>query len=178
MNINQTLACLAKFIKELHGIDYSALEPVYIRTEMGPLLKNFNERFGQISFDLTKFKDRIDDICGKAQLYVPKRDNLSLLHNDLYYCHLLFSEHNRLTGVIDWGDCAIGTPVADLGIVFQFLPKSAHDSFFEIFGEIEKHAIDFACFLGLYYAIALLWFGHHRQDPDLIRTSLWTLNEL
>jgi len=35
-----------------------------------------------------------------------------------------------------------------------------------------------AGFLGLYYAVALLWYGYDKKDNKLVKTSLWTLENI
>lgn len=177
---------LGDFLSFLHGLDLKALDldskdldPELNRMEIEPLLKNLHERLENIEgiYNLGKYRPKIEQICKQARIYRVKDAHYSFIHNDLYHRHLLFENH-CLTGIIDWGDCGIGDPVADLGIVYQFFPKSMHAVFYKAYGVVKNSAKDYAKFLGLYYAIALLWFGNDRNDQDLIRTSLWTLAEL
>lgn len=177
---------LGAFLSFLHGLDLKMLDldtkdqdPELNRMEIEPLLRNLRERFEHIEgiYNLGKYQQKIQRICELAHKYRAKEGHYSFIHNDLYHRHLLF-ENNCLTGIIDWGDCGIGDQVADLGIVYQFFPKSVHAVFYESYGSVKSPAKDYAKFLGLYYAIAMLWFGHDRKDQDLIKTSLWTLAEI
>lgn len=176
---------LAKFLKELHALSPKeldlplVLEPAYNRAEFQRMSALFLDRLEQVeeTYDLRQYHAKMEDICAKAQAYHPKEIVAVLVHGDLYHRHLIFN-HDRLSGVIDWGDTCIGDPVADLGVLFQFFPKFTHDAFFAVYGEVSALALDYARFLGLYYAIALLWYGHDRNDQGLISTSLKTLEAI
>jgi len=174
---------LARFLKELHALQPKELElplklePAYNRAEFQRMFGLFNDRLHQVdeNYDLRQYCAKFDDICAKAQKYHPSSIDMVLVHGDLYHRHLIFDQANRLSGIIDWGDTCIGDPVADLGVVFQFFPKFTHDAFFASYGKVDALALDYARFLGLYYAVVLLWYGHDRTDQDLISTSLKTL---
>lgn len=181
-----TARTLAAFLKYLHNLDLETLdldkkdcEPEYNRLNLDLLWANLCERYEQIEskYNLNKFRNMIDALYHNASKYEGKKVLPCLVHNDLYHRHLIFN-NNILTAVIDWGDCCVGDPVVDLGIVYQFLPQDVHDDFYSVYGTVKPVNKNYAQFLGLYSAIALLWFGDNRNDKDLVRTSLWTLHEL
>lgn len=179
-------ADLGHFLKDLHSIDVktlgfssNAMEPLFDRADFNKLWQVFKERIKDVekNYNIAPYQNKITEICHEAKLYKSKSSN-TFIHGDLYHRHIIFNEKHRLSGVIDWGDSAIGDPIADLAIVFQFLPKFAHQTFFSSYKNIDQNALAYARFLGIYYAMALLWFGHDRKDQDLIRTSLWTMAEI
>ena len=178
---------LAYFLKNLHNLELGELSsqkesliPAFDRADIPKMIDFFKERLSKIdpSYELISYKKIIEVLCEKAETYKPDHSNFSYIHGDLYHRHLLFSETNQLTGVIDWGDSCVSDPVVDLGILYQFFPEKLHPDFFNIYGEVSRKALDYAKFLGLYYAIALLWYGHDRQDQNLIKSSFATLNRL
>jgi aminoglycoside phosphotransferase (APT) family kinase protein len=175
------------FLRQLHsinpkdvGLSINKFKVTFDRTDFDVSMKKFTSRLKAIGghYNLKAYRRKIDTICAHARCYHPEKFDLALVHGDLYHRHLIFNEQNKLVSVIDWGDCSIADPVADLGIVYQFLPKVAHRAFFDTYGAVEGDALAYARFIGLYFAVALLWFGHDRLDQDLIKTSLRTLAEI
>lgn len=178
---------LGHFLKELHAINpltldipLKTLQAPFDRTNFPATQKNLKERLKTISltYDIKPWRQKIADICAQASQYAPDKSISALVHGDLYHRHLLFNQENQLTCVIDWGDTSISHPVADLGVLFQFLPKAYHAHFLDAYGPIPQDDLNYARYIGLYYAVVLLWFGHDRGDKTLIKTSLWTLDEL
>ncbi len=177
---------LGHFLRTLHGINFAAIglrdiayEPVFDRTLITTMTENLLTRLNVVrqhyplDSHLKKFEQIMDDASNYVTSGPPK-----LIHNDLYHRHIILDERHRLKGIIDWGDTGIGDPSSDFGIVFQFLPKNTHEIFLKSYGDIDPNALLYARFLGLYYAVALLWFGHDRGDQDLIRTSMWTFEHI
>jgi len=178
---------LGQFLKELHainpqilGIPLKTFKAPFDRTNFSATERNLKVWLKAISvnYDIKPWRQKIAHICARASHYAPDRNITALVHGDLYHRHLLFDQENQLTCVIDWGDTSISHPVADLGILFQFLPKAYHSHFFDAYGPVPQNDLDYARYIGLYYAVVLLWFGHDRGDENLIKTSLFTLSEL
>lgn len=178
---------LGLFLQQLHGVDIAALmlnpadlAPVFDRVNKEQMLIWLFERFESIkkSYDVKIFEPKIDEIVADADSYVPKQQAPVLVHGDLYHRHLIFDEKNRLSGIIDWGDSCISDRVVDFSVVYQFLPAKFHATFFASYGQVSDQERAYARFLGLYYAVALLWFGHDRHDRALITTCMESLQIL
>lgn len=183
----ETAYNLGLFLKKLHSIvienlhlEPIDLEPIFNRLELDNLFINLHNRLKEVEkfYDMKIYEEKIKNICSMARTYQFDNEKLVLTHNDLYHRHLLFNNLGQLTSVIDWGDCGLSNFVVDLGVLYQYFPSYAHASFFQAYGKVSNDALDYARFLGLYYAIALLWFGNARNDHDLVRSSLGTLAEI
>lgn len=177
---------LAEFLRRLHAINPLDLglstqdsEPLHDRTDFKKIYGFFVNRLNQIEkiYSLDTYKEKFDEICDGAKDY-QSRTHVGFIHGDLYHRHLIFDDLHRLYGVIDWGDSALSDQTADLSVVFQFLPQFVHETFFKFYGDVTTAELKYAKFLGLYYAVALLWFGNDRKDEDLIKTSLRTIREI
>lgn len=173
------------FLHRLHRVDITSLglgpdelKPLWDRVDKPQMLTWLFERFNSVKelYDLYRYESKIDEIVKDAEAYIPKLKSPVLVHGDLYHRHLLFNEKQKLSGVIDWGDCCLSDRVVDFSVVFQFLPKATHASFFDVYGSVSDEERAYARFLGLYYALALLWFGNDRHDKALITTSLFALD--
>ncbi|MFK7824499.1 MAG: phosphotransferase [Oligoflexales bacterium] len=176
---------LGMLLSVLHGVDLAELRsvedpmvPVFDRTDTKQMFATFDQRFDSVckTFLSLNTETKISEIKNAAKNYRSDQSKSSLVHGDLYHRHLVFNGENKLTGVIDWGDCCISDPVVDLGVVYQFLPLRVHTHFWNAYGEVSLEARNYARFLGLYSAIALLWFGHDRGDKRLVDTALNTVD--
>ena len=154
--------------------------PLYDRINRPQMLIWLLERFEAIKdiFDLGQYEVVIQGIIFNSSTYKPRLRPVVLVHGDLYHRHLLFNKHNRLAGVIDWGDSCLSDRVVDLGIVYQFLHPDVRDAFFTTYGEVSAEELSYARFLGLYYIISMLWYGNDRQDMSLITSSLTALRRI
>lgn len=172
---------LALFLRQLHHPDVSfsahnIIAPAFDRVDVPRMMATFTERLtgAMKHYDFRKYDEKIRSIQADAKSYKPK-EKRSLVHGDLYHRHLIFDSRQSLSGIIDWGDCGISDPIIDLGVLFQFFPPDTHRSFLDNYGDVSPEETKYARFLGLYSAIAMLWYGHDRKDRNLIRTSLNTL---
>ena len=125
---------------------------------------NYQKKFENITAKVSSINLIIDQPC--------------IVHGDLYSRHLLFSKNNKLNGIIDWGDVSQSHYVIDLMVVYQFLPAEARKIFFKIYGEQPQAILDYAQFLGLYSATALLYYGTDVGDKSLIKSAIKTLEFL
>lgn len=170
-------SALGQFLQKLHAMDISKLTPLtpaFDRADFPKLIDLFNARWPLVKklFDLEYLDKKIRQICENASQTRPTLSGTMFVHGDLYHRHLLFDNHNDLCGIIDWGDCCQSDIAVDLGIIYQFFPLEVHEDFLRSYGDVEPETLSYARFVGLYYAVTLLWFGHGRNDSKLIKSSL------
>lgn len=175
---------LGSFLYRLHNIDISKLAilpedltPLFDRVNKEQMTSWLFERFDAVKkpFALANYEHKINEIAEHAQDYIPRQGPLVPVHGDLYHRHLLFNERKQLCGVIDWGDSCLSDRVVDFSVVYQFLAKETHETFFIAYGPVSEGERAYGRFLGLYYTVTMLWFGFDRHDKALISTSLATL---
>lgn len=181
---NESITTLASFLKALHSINESQAR------EIGAEDQCFNR--ADIKKSITFLKDRVEKITNRKlaiinntlfnhELDIATHVKLSghkvLVHGDLYCRHLIF-KHNKLAGIIDWGDVGINHPAIDLAVIFSFYPAHCHQTFFKIYGEIDLHTKAYARFLGLYSTITIFLYGHDINDPQLINEALASIQRI
>ncbi|MEE6295311.1 phosphotransferase [Georgenia wangjunii] len=59
-----------------------------------------------------------------------------LVHGDLHVRHVLVAPAGEATGVVDWGDTALGDPAVDLMLVYAAFAGDARAAFFDAYGEV------------------------------------------
>lgn len=173
-----SIAILSTFLKQLHKTNTTAISPlkekncVYDRTDIPLAVNSLSERVatiytqGLVKMNISEFQYEL------ATAIATKLPRLHcLVHGDLYSRHLLFN-NNLLTGIIDWGDCAINSAAVDLAVIWSFYPPSCHDQFFKIYGFVEKNTWIYARFLGLYSALTTLLYAHDIKDEPLFQESV------
>ncbi|MGG4267161.1 phosphotransferase [Peribacillus simplex] len=92
----------------------------------------------------------------------------SLVHGDIHIRNVLLDDEGVLAGIIDWGDVHVGNPAIDFSFLYSYFPKEARQSFFEIYGEIEKETESLARFRAIYMLVTLLVYGIDRHDEELV----------
>ena len=85
----------------------------------------------------------------------PPLDLGALTHGDLHPRHVLLKDDGVVSGVIDWGDCCMGSPAVDLAIVTALSP-SERLAFFRVYGEIDLRLWRHARLIGAHIGAALL----------------------
>ena len=78
-----------------------------------------------------------------------------MTHGDLHLRHVLVKENGVVSGIIDWGDCCIGSPGVDLAIVTALSP-SERTAFFRVYGEVDPRLWQHARLIGAHLGAALL----------------------
>lgn len=178
---------LGSFLHTLHRVDIrdlplapDDLKPLFDRVDKTQMTTWLHERFLNIKdiYNLHTLQPKIDGIVRESESYIPRQNAPVLVHGDLYHRHLLFDNEHRLSGIIDWGDSCLSDRVVDFIVVYQLLAKECHETFFKSYGDISDEEKAYARFLGLYYAVTLLWYGHDGHDNALINTSLMALQHI
>lgn len=177
-------AALAGFLKILHGFDVERAQSLGVPGDkMGKVdflrhLPLARQRLHQAT-ELGLIVDASPYECLIAGLPpdLPLNRPVCLVHGDLYVRHLIVDE-GSLSGVIDWGDAHLGDPAADLSVVFSFLPPSAHEDFWAVYGEVSAETLQLARFRALFHSLALRLYAHDVQDSDLARESALSLTYL
>ncbi len=176
---------LAIFLKKLHGFAEKQAEvmgakpQVFDRSDTDKIVNALTERVEKI---ITKKVCDINKSCFQHELILAQKiklpiENKVLVHGDLYCRHLIFKQ-GQLTGIIDWGDVGINTPAIDLSVIYSFYPKNAHKKFFEIYGEIEPHILQYARFLGLYSVLTVMLYGQDMGDDLLVADAKIALKRI
>jgi aminoglycoside phosphotransferase (APT) family kinase protein len=183
-----SLPALALFLKQLHTVD---TQTTFAQTVKAIVYNRMD--FQQTSAHLTERVDKINDrgICAinadvyQAELVQASQAELNpdetvLVHGDLYCRHLLF-DHGKLSGIIDWGDCALNHRAVDLAVIWSFYPSSCHQHFFDLYCDVDKGSWQYARFLGIHSALTILLYGHDIGDALLVeeaKASLLRINPM
>lgn len=173
--IKNCLQTLAQFLVALHSIKtplakaFGVKNQLYDRTTVLRVIESLQKRMvlvrkkNIIPFDESFIKNEIK----QSKKVVFSHNHDCLLHGDLDFRHLLITDKN-LTGIIDWSDVGIGHPVVDFVVVHQMFPKSMHEIFFKIYGQVDQEIWRYARFLALHRSITLMLHGYDIQDALLL----------
>jgi aminoglycoside phosphotransferase (APT) family kinase protein len=93
----------------------------------------------------------------------------SLVHNDLWAEHILVdSRSGRVSGIIDWGDTAIGDPAIDFACLYTWYGKSWLENVLAHYtGKLDAEIISRSRYLAMCVAIHCITLG--REDQDRIQ---------
>lgn len=174
-------APIARFLSTLHSTPVSELAACNIpgdnssRIDGSILNQKIAEKFNELSLlNLLENQEQLEWVIKNSQQFRPPSQG-TVVHGDFYIRHLLVDEQHELIGVIDWGDIHLGDPAIDLSIAHSFLPPSAHQAFRDAYGEISEATWTLARLRAIYSNSLLILFGHHSNDPDIMREGLRSL---
>jgi aminoglycoside phosphotransferase (APT) family kinase protein len=153
---------LAHFLRALHAPDIPErvhdLVPVdpMSRSDPGKRVPSAHRMLDEVSdrLDVAPLRRVVEEGDG------PPLELGALTHGDLHPRHVLVNDDGIVSGVIDWGDCCIGSPGVDLAIVTA-LPLSERVAFFRIYGEVDPRLWRHARLIGVHVGAALL-----ASDPN------------
>jgi aminoglycoside phosphotransferase (APT) family kinase protein len=167
----------AHFLKVLHsfpvekarslGVQPDGLRRLDVSFRQKSLMENVSTLlklgYNEQAYAVKDFVERLGD--------VDVQHPITLVHGDIHIRNVLLNDEGILTGIIDWGDVHIGNPAIDFSFLYSYFPKEARQSFFEIYGEIEKETESLARFRAIYMLVTLLVYGIDRHDEELIAIS-------
>ncbi|MGE7761978.1 phosphotransferase [Peribacillus sp. NPDC097895] len=167
----------AHFLKVLHsfpvekarslGVQPDGLRRLDVYFRQKSLMENVSTLlklgYNEQAYAVKDFVERLGD--------VDVQHPITLVHGDIHIRNVLLNGEGILTGIIDWGDVHIGNPAIDFSFLYSYFPKEARQSFFEIYGEIEKETESLARFRAIYMLVTLLVYGIDRHDEELIAIS-------
>lgn len=164
---------IAKFLKEMHGLDDSKIKDYKIDNKAN-VLEEYQLLRETIYDELTNIEKKyIENFFKKlntTQIFDGKK---CLCHNDFSCNHLLLDEKNRLVGIIDFGDAGIIDEYCD----FLYLLEDSKEELGSTFGEdvlkiykdidMEK-AKEYQRIVDEYYPIETMIYGIKNNKPDFI----------
>jgi|YelNatPaOPRAMG01_1025707.scaffolds.fasta_scaffold00402_17 aminoglycoside 2''-phosphotransferase len=134
------------------------------------ILGSFEESLGKLTGD-SYFSMLREDM--EAFLSEINESAFSLIHGDLYRGNVLISaRHDRINGVIDWGDASVGDYAFDIAAVGLDFPERYTRKITSIFGDdditIEKRIAFYRRLEPLYLADNLARKGHQKEALNIL----------
>ena len=109
----------------------------------------------------------------------PAADTLGLCHNDLGIEHVLVDPGTlALTGIIDWGDAAIGDPAYDLGLLLRDLGPRALAAVLEAYAPASPALAERVEFYARCAVFEDLAYGLEPGHEAYREQALWALRRL
>lgn len=174
---------IAQFLSALHATPSSLFSGCQIpgdnqsRIDWKQLIPKTLKNFEELSLlNLLENRKKLESIVDGCRDLRPPITSV-VVHGDFYVRHLLVDEKHHLVGVIDWGDIHLGDPAIDLSIAHSFLPSYAHSTFKQAYGEISHDTWLLALLRSIYSSTMLVLYGHHSEDPIILREGLRSLKK-
>jgi aminoglycoside phosphotransferase (APT) family kinase protein len=109
-NLPDYIFQLAAHLSRIHCLDCSKLDISFLPQQEQSYAEKLRQRPAIVDESLDE--GRIRDVL-EAAWPLPQRNRPVLLHGDFWPGNILW-KNGRLAGIIDWGDAALGDPLADL----------------------------------------------------------------
>jgi aminoglycoside phosphotransferase (APT) family kinase protein len=144
----QSADTLAAFLRALH---VKAPEDAPVSPDRGVPLRT-------LAFDASSLDVAVREIWDEA-VAAPEWDGPPLwLHGDLHPANVVVAD-GALTGVIDFGDMAVGDPATDLAAAWVLLPDGAAERFFDVYAVADEATIARARGWAAWKALGLISVG-------------------
>lgn len=164
---------IAKFLKQLHSLDYSEISE-YLIDNKENVLEEYKLLKETIYDKLTKEeKDYIESFFEMLDITKIFDDKKCLCHNDFSANHLLLNEDNKLVGIIDFGDAGIIDEYCDFIYLLEDSDEEIGLSFgkeiLALYGDINvDRAKKYQEVVEWYYPIETIVYGVRNNRNDFI----------
>lgn len=170
--LSEPIAC---FLKKLHSIPTSQMINLGVqydqinRLDVSDRYPKTKERLAYL--DKHRIVEGSDIYLNYFERHLSLKvpDDTVLGHGDFYARHIMLNDDKQLSGIIDWGDSELMHPSIDLAIVYQFLPKVAHKTFWSVYGSVSEITMTLAKLRAIYSSVTLCWYAHQVSDEDLMQ---------
>lgn len=171
---------LGRFLRDLHAPDLAdevtaavsargvtlPVDPMR-RADSRHVLARAQERLARLEHDGVALPSRLAELTDRAAALAPPSGTVVLLHGDLHVRHVLVDDDAAVTGVIDWGDTALGDPAVDLMIAFSAFTGTARSAFFDAYGPVDPDRETRARMLAVHVCAALAEYARAERMHDV-----------
>jgi len=162
---------LGVFLAELHAYPVGRAEAAGVPRERNSLTRWRDQALAGLERIVDLGVSR-SDLSSYLKSEAPRHSNdvPRLVHNDLWAEHVLIDQHTGcVSGIIDWGDAAIGDPTVDLGCIFaQYGEQGLRDVLTYYSGPLGRDVNRGARYLAACLAIRNITLGQDLARPQWI----------
>jgi|SRR5215203_5714644 len=163
---------LAEFLQALHSVsvDDELPDDPMGRADMAIRVPKADEQVAELEGEGLWRRPASVDRLFDAAVDLPRPKPTAIVHGDLYFRHLLVDDHDRLTGVIDWGDICRGDPAVDLSVLWSLTPAGRRE-FLAVYPVSDEQLLR-ARTLAFSLCATLALYGHHEDRPAVKAEAL------
>jgi aminoglycoside phosphotransferase (APT) family kinase protein len=163
---------LAGFLRSLHGVsvDDELPDDPMGRADMAIRVPKADEQLAELEGEGLWRRPASVGRLLDAALGLPRPEPTATVHGDLHFRHLLVDDHDRLAGVIDWGDLCRGDPAVDLPVLWSLTPEGRRE-FLAVYPVSDEQLLR-ARILALSLCAVLALYGHHENLPAVEAEAL------
>lgn len=137
------------------------------RADSRHVLGRARDRLARLEDDGVALPPLLPDLRDRAEALDPPAGAVVLVHGDLHVRHVLVDDDAAVTGVIDWGDTALGDPAVDLMIAFSAFSGPAREAFFDAYGPIPPERETRARMLAVHVCATLAEYARDERMHDV-----------
>lgn len=172
---------LGRFLRRLHGLELSArvgatlpVDPMR-RADMSVRVPFARRRLEAVAASgAWQPTDAVERLLDEAS-GLPPSSRTVVIHGDLHMRHVLVDERGGVSGIIDWGDVALGDPAIDVSIAYGALVGAARAAFLDAYGPVDGLTELRARVIATSLAAALLGYADEQRLAALREESLRAL---
>lgn len=173
---------IAKFLKDMHNLDYSEIKDYVIDNKQNCLEEYELLRstiYNTLTYTEKKYVEHFFERLNNTSIFDDKK---CLCHNDFSSNHLLLDENNNLIGIIDFGDSGIIDEYCDFIYLLEDsseeIGKEFGEDILKLYKDIDvRKAKEYQDIVEEYYPIETIIYGIKNNRDDFIEKGRAILNE-
>jgi len=180
MDVRAAAVSLGEFLRALHSIPLDGLalpEDEHRRTDFTIRLPKLGASVGALE-DAGIIADGLPWLMPFTGDFPAPSPRAVPVHGDLYEMHVLFDDHHRASGVIDWGDVHAGDPALDLSLVYRLFPPRFRAEFLSVYGGIDARTERMARLRATFHAVMVTHYAHSVGNTALLRTARAAMDQV
>lgn len=114
---------LVDVMAELHAVDVDAAGLGELGPRDGFVARQLKRMGRQWEASQTEPVPLVDELAERLGRAAPEQREVTIVHGDYRLGNVIVGPDGAVRGVVDWELCALGEPLADLGLVLAFWPE-------------------------------------------------------
>jgi aminoglycoside phosphotransferase (APT) family kinase protein len=104
----------------IHAVDIEAVGLSTLGKHDGYIARQLKRWQGQVHAESGGDHRRVDEIHAELARRIPVQNSVSIVHGDYRLDNCLLAGNGHVAAVLDWEICALGDPMADLGLLMVY----------------------------------------------------------
>jgi aminoglycoside phosphotransferase (APT) family kinase protein len=111
---------LAHALALLHALDVDSIGLGNLGPRDDYLARQLRRWRRQVDVDRQRDTEDIDRTCDLLREFVPEQRRVAVVHGDVRLDNCILSADGGVLAIVDWEICALGDPLADLGVLLAY----------------------------------------------------------
>jgi aminoglycoside phosphotransferase (APT) family kinase protein len=113
---------------EIHAVDPDAAGLGELGRKEDYVARQLHRWQGQWEKSKTRELAAIDEVHERLAAAIPEQGSATIVHGDYRLDNMILTPEGKVAAVVDWELCTLGDPLADVGLLMVYWPKSGEEA--------------------------------------------------